>query len=90
MKILNVIAQKPSSTGSGIYLTELVAQFKDKGHEQEIICATYFDDEINIKSFDSGNDRMIKFNKVIFDTEDLPLKIAGMSDVMPYESIKYT
>ena len=90
MKILSIIAQKPSSTGSGIYLTELVAHFKNKGHEQEIICATYFDDEINIKSLDSDNDRMIKFNKVIFDTKDLPLKIAGMSDVMPYESIKYS
>ena len=31
MKILSVTAQKPDSTGSGIYLTELVRGFKKKG-----------------------------------------------------------
>lgn len=32
MKILSVTAQKPDSTGSGIYLTELVRGFKKKGN----------------------------------------------------------
>ena len=31
MKILSVTAQKPDSTGSGIYLTELVRGFKKNG-----------------------------------------------------------
>lgn len=32
MKILSVTAQKPDSTGSGIYLTELVRGFKKGNH----------------------------------------------------------
>lgn len=83
MKVLSIIAQKPSSTGSGVYLTELVKCFKDFGASQEIICGVYNEDKID-------DEEGIKFNKVIFNTEELPIKIAGMSDVMPYESIKYS
>lgn len=83
MKVLSIIAQKPSSTGSGVYLTELVKCFKDFGASQEIICGVYNEDKI-------ADEEGIKFNKVIFNTKELPIKIAGMSDVMPYESIKYS
>lgn len=83
MKVLSIIAQKPSSTGSGVYLTELVKCFKDFGAIQEIICGVYNEDKID-------DEEGIKFNKVIFNIEELPIKIAGMSDVMPYESIKYS
>ena len=83
MKVLSIIAQKPSSTGSGVYLTELVKCFKDFGANQEIICGVYNEDKI-------VDEEGIKFNKVIFNTKELPIKIAGMSDVMPYESIKYS
>ena len=37
MRILSVTAQKPDSTGSGIYLTELVRGFEKMGHEQAVI-----------------------------------------------------
>ena len=37
MKILSISAQKPDSTGSGIYLTELVKAFSKKGHEQAVM-----------------------------------------------------
>ena len=30
------------------------------------------------------------YNKIIFNTKNLPIKIAGMSDVMPYESMRYS
>lgn len=39
MKILNVTAQKPHSTGSGTYLTELTRSFEALGHEQAVISA---------------------------------------------------
>ena len=38
MRILSVSAQKPDSTGSGVFLTELVKGFKKAGHQQAIIC----------------------------------------------------
>lgn len=83
MKVLSIIAQKPSSTGSGVYLTELVKCFKEFGASQEIICGVYSEDEI-------VDEEGIKYNRVIFNTKELPIKIVGMSDVMPYESIKYS
>ena len=83
MKILSIIAQKPNSTGSGVYLTELVKCFKELGANQQIICGIYGDDKIN-------DEDGIKYNKVIFNTSELPIKIVGMSDVMPYESMKYS
>ena len=91
MKILSIIAQKPSSTGSGVYLSELVRCFKEMGHEQEIICASYENDIIGTNSEDVGNKFYTPtYNKIIFNTKSLPIKIAGMSDVMPYESMRYS
>ena len=37
MRILSVSAQKPDSTGSGVYLTELVRGFEKLGHEQAVL-----------------------------------------------------
>ena len=37
MRILSVTAQRPDSTGSGVYLTELVRAFAANGHEQAVI-----------------------------------------------------
>lgn len=34
MRILSITAQKPGSTGSGVYLTELVKEYAARGHEQ--------------------------------------------------------
>ena len=118
MKILSVLAQKPSSTGSGVYLSELVRCFKKLGHEQEIICAVYESDlngrgeqkcrgehcepaapcrgdqKCRGEHCEPGSCRGEHcepvYNSVIFNTKEIPIKIAGMSDVMPYESIRYS
>lgn len=37
MKILSITAQKPSSTGSGVYLTEVVKALKEQGHVQAVM-----------------------------------------------------
>ena len=46
MKILSVTAQKPDSTGSGIYLTELVRGFKKKGITQSVIAGVTKADQV--------------------------------------------
>ena len=46
MKILSITAQKPHSTGSGVYLTELVKSFAQMGHTQAVIAGVYPDDTI--------------------------------------------
>ena len=83
MKVLSIIAQKPSSTGSGVYLAELVRCFDELGIDQEVICAKYLGDEIHFPD-------KVRCHSLTFDTDELPIKIAGMSDVMPYESIRYS
>ena len=103
MKILSILAQKPSSTGSGVYLSELVRCFEKLGHKQEIICAAYETDEVVARAtcldekkesgcqlLSMGEPCKPVYNPIVFNNEQLPIKIAGMSDVMPYESIKYS
>ena len=48
MKILSVTAQKPNSTGSGIYLTELVKAMDEEGHEQAVVAGINREDAIEL------------------------------------------
>lgn len=41
MKILNILTQKPHSTGSGVYLTELVKAFDKLACEQVVVAGMY-------------------------------------------------
>ena len=82
MRILSITAQKPSSTGSGDYLTELVKEFARKGHSQAVVAGVYREDQISLPA-------EVGFYPVYFQTEALPYPIAGMSDEMPYPSTRY-
>ena len=48
MRILNITAQKPHSTGSGIYLTELVKNWNALGYEQAVLAGVYEEDSVNL------------------------------------------
>lgn len=48
MKILSITAQKPNSTGSGVYLTELVKEYAARGYEQAVVAGVYEDDEVEL------------------------------------------
>lgn len=82
MRILSITAQKPDSTGSGVYLSELVKVFARGGHEQAVIAGVYPEDKIDLPAD-------VRLFPVCFHTETLPFSIAGMSDEMPYESTVY-
>lgn len=82
MRILTITAQKPHSTGSGFYLTEMVKGFAALGHKQAVLAGVYKEDTVD---FPEGT----AFYPVHFKTEALPFPIAGMSDEMPYESTVY-
>jgi len=83
MKILSITAQKPISTGSGVYMKELMCAFGDLGHAQAAVAGVYPED---------GNcvPQGIEFYPVTFKTEELPFPMPGMSDEMPYESTVYS
>lgn len=83
MRILSVTAQKPDSTGSGVYLSEVVRELDRQGHEQAVLAGVYQDDQVSLPE---GTE----FFPVFFHTERLPFAIPGMSDQMPYESTVYS
>lgn len=82
MKILSITAQKPHSTGSGVYLTELVNAFDRLGHSQAVIAGVCEEDTVQ---FPDG----VSFFPVYYQSASLPFPVAGMSDEMPYESTRY-
>lgn len=82
MRILNVTAQKPDSTGSGTYLAETVRCQVGDGHETAVVCGVGRDDAICLPS-------ETRVFPVRFDTPELPFHVAGMSDVMPYPATRY-
>ncbi len=83
MKILNILAQKPHSTGSGVYLTELVKAFDKLDCKQVVVAGIYKDDQV---AFPPN----VKFCPIYYKTDELPFAIPGMTDQMPYESTVYS
>ncbi|WP_353094363.1 glycosyltransferase family 4 protein [Tissierella praeacuta] len=82
-KILHIISQYPGKTGSGIYLQSLIRESNKRGYVQGLIAGIQNKDYIDIENID-------RFYPVIFNTEELPFPIVGMSDIMPYESMRYS
>lgn len=83
MKLLSITAQKPDSTGSGVYLTELVRGFGKMGTLQAVLAGITERDKVNLPE-------EVQFFPVYFGTEELPFPITGMSDEMPYTSTRYS
>ncbi len=81
-RILHVTAQKPDSTGSGVYLSQVVAACARQGCEQAVVCGIGPDD---VPALPGG----VGVYPVRFETEELPFPVVGMSDVMPYRATRY-
>lgn len=82
MNILHIIAQKPDSTGSGVFVSEMVKAYAAQGHNQWVIAGIGPEDA---PIFPEG----VRFRPVRFETEQLPFPVVGMSDEMPYQSTRY-
>ena len=83
MRVLHITAQKPNSTGSGVYMSGLIDSMDKLGHEQAVIAG--IDVRDNRNSFKDN----IKYYPMIYNTDKLPFPVIGISDNMPYESTKY-
>lgn len=81
-RILNITAQKPDNTGSGVFLAENVRAFSLLGCEQAVIAGIGPDDD---PRFPEG----VLFRPVCFETPELPFPVVGMSDEMPYRATRY-
>lgn len=82
MNILTISAQKPDSTGSGVYLAETVRGFASQGHRVTVVCGVDAADNPSVP--DACDLHAVRFN-----TPELPFSVVGMSDVMPYEATRY-
>lgn len=83
MKILHVLAQLPTRTGSGVYFSNMVEEFKRYRHTQKAIFAYQGENQWDILGREDQY-------PVEFKTKELPFPIVGMSDVMPYENTLYS
>lgn len=82
MRVLSVTAQKPSSTGSGVYLTEVVKSLAEEGVSQAVVAGVTREDRIEMPEG-------VTVYPVYFASEKLPYPVVGMSDEMPYMSTRY-
>ena len=91
MNILSITAQKPHSTGSGTYLTELVRSWDRAGHRQAVVYGIYPEDTVDFPDgvacypvffTDTAADRKRSLKALGFP-------VVGMSDIMPYTSTRY-
>ncbi|MGN0039015.1 MAG: glycosyltransferase family 4 protein [Coriobacteriales bacterium] len=82
MRILHITAQKPDSTGSGIYLHQLVSSLAERGEDQAVLCGIDSGDPIDLPPG-------VDVYPVAFNTPQLPFHLCGMSDEMPYPSTRY-
>ncbi len=86
MRILHLLAQRPGRTGSGINLLATLNAGAGRGHRQAVIAGIPASD----RDSDFGFPEDTVFNPVLFETDELPFHVAGMSDVMPYQSTRYS
>lgn len=82
MKILHVLTQLPAKTGSGVYFTNLIDSLDNMGYENAAVFGTekIYNSQVNAKVL----------KPVYYNTEDMPFRICGMSDQMPYDSTVYS
>ena len=87
MRILHCLSQIPGKTGSGVYLQAIVREANNCGFEQAVVCGlpgsmTITETDLAIESENIFAAR--------FNTQELPFPVAGMSDVMPYPSTRFS
>lgn len=85
-RVLHVLAQRPSRTGSGITLDALVREAELAGWQQWAVVGVPQDDP-HPQVGELPEDRV---RPLRFGTASLPFALPGMSDVMPYPSSRFS
>lgn len=80
MRVLQVLSQKPGFTGSGIYLRALLEESRKSQIDTAAVVGLNKEDSTDIPNC----------YPVHFESEELPFCVAGMSDVMPYRSSRWS
>jgi len=86
MRVLHVLSQRPSLTGSGITLDAVVRCAADAGWNQRVVVGVPEDDALpTVGGLDDG-----RIHPLRFGGDDIPFQVPGMSDVMPYPSTVFS
>jgi glycosyltransferase involved in cell wall biosynthesis len=82
MRVLHLLSQRPSLTGSGVTLDAMVRHAAAAGWDQHVVVGVPSGDpNPSVGGLASGH-----VDPLVFGGPDLPFDIPGMSDVMPYPS----
>jgi len=85
-KVLHILSQRPSRTGSGITLDALVLHAHKAGWEQRVVAGVPAD----APSPEGGGLDPDDFYPLVFGEGELDFPVPGMSDVMPYPSTRFS
>lgn len=86
LRVLHILSQQPGKTGSGVYLQAIVSQGARAGIMQSVIMGLPLGEPLpDMPPLYSEN-----MHPVFFQSRALPFPIPGMSDVMPYESTRFS
>jgi len=81
MKILHVLGQRPEKTGSGIYLHAIMRRAQEHGFSNHMLAGIPAGNVPELEGLAAQD-----CSYVVFESDELPFPVAGMSDVMPYKS----
>jgi glycosyltransferase involved in cell wall biosynthesis len=86
-RVLHILSQRPGLTGSGVTLDALVANAARAGWEQQVAVGVPSDEaRVSVGGLDLDSIRPLRFGA----GGDLPFPVPGMSDVMPYDSTRFS
>ena len=84
-RVLHVLSQRPSRTGSGVTLDALVRHAGQAGWEQAVAVGVPADDPTpTVAELPPA-----AVHPLLFDSPEMPFPVPGMSDVMPYPSSRF-
>ncbi|MFO7817378.1 MAG: glycosyltransferase family 4 protein, partial [Thermodesulfobacteriota bacterium] len=84
MNILHVLSQRPDSTGSGIYIRAMICEAARHGFGNFLVAGSDPKDSCFPQCPSQAESLFIDFN-----SPELTHPIVGMSDVMPYKSVRF-
>ncbi len=86
MRILHLLSQRPSLTGSGITLDAMVRRAAAAGHDQRVVVGVPADDpRPEVGGLSTNQILPLRFGAGALDFD-----VPGMSDVMPYPSSRFS
>ncbi len=86
MKILHLLSQRPDSTGSGVYVQAVMARASERGYANALVAGIPREYRVpeSVCSLCATDVHPVRFE------QDLTFPIVGMSDVMPYASVRFS